>query len=74
MTSVGSWHCGSRFSFFLFGLLHFFGLKVLKYKSCENIFQRDYYSIFFFEQIFYIFRSILFFYYKFVTFFILFNY
>ena len=50
MTSLGSWHCGSRFSFFLFGLLHFFGLKVLKYKSCENIFQRDYYSIFFLSK------------------------
>ena len=41
MTFVGSWHCGSRFSFFSFDLLHFFGLKLLKYKSCENIFERD---------------------------------
>ena len=23
-TSVGSWHCGSRFSFFSFGSLHLF--------------------------------------------------
>ena len=48
------------FRFFPFGLLHFFGLKVLKYKSCENMFERDLLFYIFFEQIFYIFRSILF--------------
>ena len=47
-TSVDSWHCGNRFSFFSFDLLHFFGLKVLKYKSCENIFERDLLFFFFF--------------------------
>ena len=59
MTFVGSWHCGSRFSFFLFGLLHFFGLKVLKYKSCENIFERDFNILYFFEQILFIFINLL---------------
>ena len=58
MTSVGSWHCCSRISFFI-RFVTFFGLKVLKYKSCKNIFEKIT-ILYFLEQIFYIFRSILF--------------
>ena len=67
MTSVGSWHCGNRISFFI-RFVTFFGLKVLKYKSCKNIFERDYYSIFFRTNILYFQINIVYF-YKFVTFF-----